>query len=524
MPEHISFLRINPALKIVLLLYLLLAFGYSILVPMWEAPDETAHYLYVLILAREERMPFDAETYEALQPPGYYWPAAQLFRLLEQIDPGLIRPGRPPISEVGQPTRYDWTAENYRPLWGARILRWLNIIPGILTLIFIYNGSKRIFPDTILPVAATALAGLTPQFLHNTAAITNDAPANLVGAIFFWLITVVQERQTWRHTALIVLAAVFLPFIIKLTIAPMSLTLLLAVLWQRRSILGRYWPWLAGGAFLLALLLFGILSLIVLDTETLIWRTIWLRATYIRPDFFYHHPLYFIFETFSTGYWGRLSYRQVGISPTLGLWLTGLAGMGFVSALALLLKKNSGFRYKLFWYGLPFSAVILLSLLWTAGKTSQWWTFPTQTLIIALVLLFLALIRQRQLANDTLDDVDENIMSINPSEKPEGFSFADFASLRETLNRPLWTFIWLAVLLTFLVIVKNTLSTPQFQGRFFFPALGPISILITAGWYTLLPRRLTPYLPHLILVLLVLLNLYVWYDQVIPIYYQPFLD
>jgi hypothetical protein len=91
-------------------------------------------------------------------------------------------------------------------------------------------------------------------------------------------------------------------------------------------------------------------------------------------------------------------------------------------------------------------------------------------------------------------------------------------------ERPLWMLLWTAAVLTFLVVFKNTLSTPQYQGRFFFPALGPISLLITAGWYTLLPRRLTPYLSAIILVSLTLLNLYVWYDQVIPLYYQPFLN
>jgi hypothetical protein len=335
-------IRTSRRLKVVLLLYLVLAFGYSVLVPMWEAPDETAHYLYVHILAVDGRLPFDTETYEALQPPGYYWPAAQLFRLLERIDPQLIRPSRPPISEVGQPTRYDWTADNYRPLWGARILRWLNIIPGALTLLFIFKGSRRLLPDSAIPLAATALAGLTPQFLHSTAAITNDALANLIGAVFFWLVTIVAlERQKWLYTLLIVLAAILLPFIIKLTIFPMSLVLLAAVLWQRRVTFRRYWHWLAGGAVLFVLLLLGILSIVVTDTETLLWRTIWLRATYIRPDFFRSHPLWFIFETFLHGYWGRLSYREVGISPTLALWLSGLAGMGLTAALWMLVKGTS---------------------------------------------------------------------------------------------------------------------------------------------------------------------------------------
>lgn len=487
----------KPGLKLVLLLYVLFAFLYSVLVPIWEAPDETAHYLYVLILAREERLPFDSETYEALQPPGYYWPAAQLFRLLDTIDPALIQPYRPPLSEVGLPTRYSWTAENYRPLWGARILRWLNIIPGALTLFFIYKGTKRLFPDSVIPAATTALAGLTPQYLHISASITNDSLGNLSGAFFFWLITIViQERQKWGQTALIVCAAVLLPFVAKLTILPMSCTLLLALLWQRRSILGRYWPWLAGGGVLLALLLAGVLSLIVLDTDTLIWRTIWLRAIYIRPNFFSHHELWFMMEAFAHSYWGRLSFRQVGLSPTLAVWLTGLAEMGLVASLGLLLKVKFGRRQHLYWFGLPILALVALGLLWVAGKTSEWWAIPIPALVLTFVFLLLALIRFRQ--------IDREVVL--------------------AIQRPLWALIWTAASLTLLVIIKNTLSTPQYQGRFFFPALGPISVLITAGWHTLLPRRLTPYLLHLILVLLTILNLYVWLNQVIPLYYQPFLD
>jgi hypothetical protein len=74
------------------------------------------------------------------------------------------------------------------------------------------------------------------------------------------------------------------------------------------------------------------------------------------------------------------------------------------------------------------------------------------------------------------------------------------------------------------MVFKNTLATPQFQGRFLFPALGPISILIVAGWTTLLPRRTAVALPYILIISLILLNLYLWFDKVIPIYYQPFLD
>jgi hypothetical protein len=170
--------------------------------------------------------------------------------------------------------------------------------------------------------------------------------------------------------------------------------------------------------------------------------------------------------------------------------------MGLTAAAALLPKSNPGFRQRLFWFGLPTLSVIGLGLLWTAGKTSAWWTIPTPALIISFILLFLALLRLWQM----------------------------FPDAPLVIERPIWGLIWLAASLTLLVVIKNTLSTPQYQGRFFFPALGPSSLLITAGWYTLLPRRIGPYLPQLLMILFVFINLYVWFNQVIPIYYQPFLD
>ncbi|MFZ0546723.1 MAG: hypothetical protein WAM60_14855, partial [Candidatus Promineifilaceae bacterium] len=300
----------------------------------------------------------------------------------------------------------------------------------------------------------------------------------------------------WQ-TALIILAALLLPFIIKLTILPMSMALLLAVLWQQRSSLGRYWLWLTVGGFFLLILLVGILSLLALDTPILFWRTLWFRAITIRPDFFNSNPLWFMLDAFSHGYWGRLSFRTVGISPILALWLTGTAELGLVASLGMLLKGKDGRWQWLFWFGLPILVLIALGLLWIAGKTGEWWTIPAPALIVTFGLLFLALLRWRQVSIK-----GEAVMAV---------------------FRPLWVLVWTAAVFTFLAVVKNTLSTPQFQGRFFFPALGPISLLIAAGWYVLLPRRLAPYLSVIILVLLIILNFYVWFYQVIPIYYQPFL-
>lgn len=90
---------------------------------------------------------------------------------------------------------------------------------------------------------------------------------------------------------------------------------------------------------------------------------------------------------------------------------------------------------------------------------------------------------------------------------------------------PGWGIIWVAAVLTLLAAVKNVLATPHgLQGRFLFPSIGALSLLMAAGWFALFPPRLAAYLPHLTVGLMVSLNLLLWWGGVLPVYYQPFLD
>jgi hypothetical protein len=84
--------------------------------------------------------------------------------------------------------------------------------------------------------------------------------------------------------------------------------------------------------------------------------------------------------------------------------------------------------------------------------------------------------------------------------------------------------VWVAAGLSLLAIIRNALVTPQYQGRFLFPSLGALSLLMIMGWYTLLPPCTRPYLPYLIMAVLIGLNFLLWFTQVIPVYYQPFWD
>ena len=131
-------------LALILGIYLLLAFGYSLLMPIWEAPDERAHYGYALQLAREGVPPTFERNYEAFQPPSYYWLVQWPLRILDGIEPGWVNPFKPDLLPAGEGgPRYDWDASNYRTLPGPLLLRWINILLGAASVYFIYRGAQK---------------------------------------------------------------------------------------------------------------------------------------------------------------------------------------------------------------------------------------------------------------------------------------------------------------------------------------------------------------------------------------------
>lgn len=179
-----------------LLLAIVLAYAglgalYALRTPAWQAPDEPAHYNYVRHVAEEGRLPvlapgdypaayleeikarrFPAEMsiaplrYEAHQPPLYYLLAAGVYRLAEW---------------AGAPT--------------LLALRLFSVLLGVLGLLAGYRALRLLFPaDPLIPLGAVALAGALPQHVAMTAAVNNDALAELMVALCVWRALAVSPR------------------------------------------------------------------------------------------------------------------------------------------------------------------------------------------------------------------------------------------------------------------------------------------------------------------------------------------
>lgn len=149
--------------------YFLLAVGYSLLMPIWEAPDEGAHYHLAWYLAHKGHYASPEKNYEAHQPRLFYNLGSWVLRGLERINPEFAVYYFPREHKYNlriPERRFGWTDENYRFLLGVYVLRWVNILFGGTALWLNWKTFQWIAPaQPALSLAALALATLTPQYL-----------------------------------------------------------------------------------------------------------------------------------------------------------------------------------------------------------------------------------------------------------------------------------------------------------------------------------------------------------------------
>jgi hypothetical protein len=374
-------------------LYFLLAVAYSLLMPLWEAPDEPAHYHLAWHLATYEEYPSQEINYEAHQPRPYYYFTSLIIRALDTVDPELTRFRRPKehFFTIRKPERrFEWTDNNYRFLWGAYLLRWMNVSFGGMALWLNWKTFKRIAPAVpALRLAALALAALTPQYLHIMASVNNDALGTLAGALLFYaVIRFLNEPSNALGLSLIV-AAMLLPFLTKLTVLPIGAAVLLVILskWffgftQKR--------WLFYSV-LFVLLGAGILYFLFPQAVPSAFHEIQWRLFSLRKNALTEKYIKAISSQIIWTYWGKVGWLAVGLPLWIIRMLTGLGVTGMILHVYSLIRlRVRGLQLGL-WGAVWLVAVVSLLAVFRNGLT----TFATQGRLLfpaigALSLLMVA--------------------------------------------------------------------------------------------------------------------------------------
>jgi 4-amino-4-deoxy-L-arabinose transferase-like glycosyltransferase len=185
----------------ILLAYVPLALLYSAATPLWEAPDEPSHYLYVEYLAVHGALPSPAPAqrgrfyeygyvtslYEWYQLPLYYALVAPPVAAANALSPGCVPQQFPPVNpEFPRAVRL-FNADLPQVFCqapGPCVARLLSIVLGVLTLLATYRLALAVAPGReTAALTATGFMAFIPQFTFLTGYVTNDNLADLLGAV-----------------------------------------------------------------------------------------------------------------------------------------------------------------------------------------------------------------------------------------------------------------------------------------------------------------------------------------------------
>jgi 4-amino-4-deoxy-L-arabinose transferase-like glycosyltransferase len=171
--------------------YLVFAALYATRVPLWNAPDEPAHYNYIASIAIDHQLP-------VLRPGDYNQ------QLLDRLVSAHFPPGQSVASlryESHQPPLYYLIAApvlavtRHASLRTQVVaLRLVTVLIGALFVLATYRLARLIFRRSeVLPLAAAAFVAFIPMHLFMDASIDNDALAELM--LCLTLIVLVDDLQ-----------------------------------------------------------------------------------------------------------------------------------------------------------------------------------------------------------------------------------------------------------------------------------------------------------------------------------------
>lgn len=194
--------------------FVILGVAYSVTVPLWEAPDEVAHFAYVTHLVRTRSLPGQQMGVldEAHQPPLYYMVAALVSSAANlndttgayQRNPGFVWAGQGG-SEHNAALHHTAETFPYRGIaLAAHLARWVSVLTGAVTVVFTYAIARRVFPETRwLALLAAALVAFNPQYLFVSGSVSLDGMTAMTCTLALWqLIRTLERPLRWSGWAL----------------------------------------------------------------------------------------------------------------------------------------------------------------------------------------------------------------------------------------------------------------------------------------------------------------------------------
>jgi hypothetical protein len=200
--------RISPGLALILALHMLLGLAFGVVTPLFEAPDEANHFLFIRYLQLNRRLPvqtLDQDGPRAHHPPLYFLVAA----LASAWVPDAGGSDRIALPENGDLAfRYGDSANDHKTKfvhspaerWPYRgqalavhVVRPLSALFSTLAVAFTYLAGRAWWPERrAAPLLAASLLAFNPMVLFMSGVVQNStaalaSAAALVYALSHWL-------------------------------------------------------------------------------------------------------------------------------------------------------------------------------------------------------------------------------------------------------------------------------------------------------------------------------------------------
>jgi 4-amino-4-deoxy-L-arabinose transferase-like glycosyltransferase len=368
----------------------LLSALYGVVTPMWEAPDEIGHFLYVREFASSMRLPEQeiGDLGEAHQPPLYYALAAFLSLPADQssnsgalrLNPNFIWSGGDQVNIGLHHT--DETFPYQGQALSMHLARLASSLMGMVTVSLTILIAWLIFPkQPWIGLVAAALIAFNPQFLFIHGSVNNDALLVMASTGIIWQTLRTENKPRVVGNWLLLGLWVAVGLLAKLSVISIAAGSILYLAWigiRRRC----YWQLvkgiLAAGVVVGVLVGWWFVRNQILYGDPLGWSV----YNEVFADNFRDTPLTWtdIREFFRIQYrsfWGLFGWMTVSAPRwfyifTILLTLAGMAGLA-LSFISGKWRKLGSRQHRAFILLVSLVFVQELFIFWSINKFNETW-------------------------------------------------------------------------------------------------------------------------------------------------------
>lgn len=216
--------RARWGIVLVLAVFGILGFAFSIVIPLGEAADEVSHYAYVQSLVANKTMPKPegAVLGESHQPPLYYaiaalltgWIPQENLVVLANPDFVLYDPQTPNL--LLHPRSEGFPYQSAPLAW--HLTRVFSILLGAVTVWAAWQTARVVAPDNhALALGVASFVAFLPSFLSLAAVVNNDNLIIALAALIFLLVVTTQLRGMTTRRAILLGVLLGLAVLTKLS-------------------------------------------------------------------------------------------------------------------------------------------------------------------------------------------------------------------------------------------------------------------------------------------------------------------